>query len=54
MTSNDLLVDKCPVCNTYFAVGSSADLQRRINAHELEQHSKIRPSRVDHDARNYR
>ncbi|SEW30244.1 hypothetical protein SAMN05216285_3825 [Natrinema salifodinae] len=54
MTSNDPLVDKCPVCNTYFLAGSSADLQRRLNAHELDQHGKVRPTRVDHDATNYR
>lgn len=53
MTSNELLVDKCAVCNTYFAVGSSADLQRRINAHELEEHGKVRPTRVDHGATDY-
>ncbi len=54
MTSNDLLVDKCSVCETYFVVHSSADLQRRLNAHELEEHGKIQPSRVDHGATDYR
>lgn len=54
MSSNDLLVDKCPVCETYFAVTSSSDLQRRLNAHELEQHGKVNPSRVDHTATNHR
>ncbi len=53
MTTNELLVDKCSVCNTYFVVGSSADLQRRINAHELEEHGKVRPTRIDHDAADY-
>lgn len=53
MTATELLVDKCPVCKTYFAVGSSADLQRRLNAHELEEHGKVRPSRVDHGATEY-
>ncbi len=53
MTANELLVDKCSVCNTYFVVGSSADLQRRINAHELEQHGKIRPTRNEHSATDY-
>ncbi|ELY55185.1 hypothetical protein C491_15747 [Natronococcus amylolyticus DSM 10524] len=54
MSSNDLLVDKCSVCETYFAVTSSADLQRRLNAHELEQHGKVKPTRVDHRAANHR
>ncbi|MDQ2052236.1 hypothetical protein RBH26_17320 [Natronolimnohabitans sp. A-GB9] len=53
MTSNDLLVDKCAVCETYFVVRSSADLQRRLNAHELEEHGKVKPSRVDHSATDY-
>ncbi|MFA9427139.1 hypothetical protein [Natronorubrum sp. A-ect3] len=54
MTDPELFVDKCAVCETYFVVGSSADLQRRINAHELEAHGKVRPSRVDHGATEYR
>ncbi len=53
MESTGLLVDKCSICETYFAVGSSADLQRRLNAHELEQHGKVRPSRADHGATDY-
>ncbi len=54
MPSDQLLVDKCPVCETYFVVGSVADLQRRMNAHELEAHGKVRPTRTDHAATDYK
>lgn len=53
MSEETLVVDKCAVCETYFVVGSVADLRRRVNAHELESHGRIKPARTDHGARDY-
>jgi hypothetical protein len=50
----ELLVDRCAVCRTYFLSGSNADLQRRLNAHELESHGKVMPTRSDHRSSDYR
>lgn len=54
MSEETLVVDKCAVCETYVVVGSVADLRRRMNAHELEAHGRIKPTRVDHGAADYR
>ena len=48
MPSDTLLVDKCAVCETYVVVDSAADLRRRMNAHELEEHGRIQPTRISH------
>ncbi len=50
----ETLVDRCAVCETYFLSGSNADLQRRLNAHELEAHGRVRPTRFDHGSSDYR
>ena len=48
-TSDDSpFVDKCAICETYVVVGSVADLRRRMNAHELEEHGRIEPTRASH------
>ncbi|WP_255194473.1 hypothetical protein [Natronobeatus ordinarius] len=54
MSEETLVVDKCAVCETYFLVSSVADLRRRVNAHELEAHGRIKPTRVDHGATDHR
>ena len=54
MPEETFVVDKCAVCETYFVVGSVADLRRRVNAHELEAHGRVKPTRVDHSVSDYR
>ncbi|MEM4780808.1 MAG: hypothetical protein QXG03_04500 [Halalkalicoccus sp.] len=47
-TPNDVLVDKCGMCETWFLTDSVADLSRRLHAHELDAHGRVAPTRADH------
>ncbi|WP_254547157.1 hypothetical protein [Halomarina pelagica] len=52
-TDPTVYVDKCTQCETYVLTDSSADLARRMNAHELACHGRTQPTRADHGSRNY-
>ncbi|HET7323638.1 MAG TPA: hypothetical protein VFJ06_04845 [Halococcus sp.] len=50
MTEQNLTIDKCRQCEMWFVVGSVAELQRRLTAHELGVHGSVDPTRPDHRA----
>jgi hypothetical protein len=43
-----MLIDRCRLCDTWVVTGTLPDLIRRMQAHELDAHGKIGPTRCDH------